>query len=88
MKLRAFVVEVVCALVLMAIGMCIGVVLDPFMNGNAEDPAEEEETERVEVEIPPIEESIVWMLNEDGSWTCIPGGPEAKSMKVCDGAVP
>lgn len=33
-------------------------------------------------EIPPIEDSPVWMLEDDGSWTCV-GEPD-----VCDGATP
>lgn len=32
-----------------------------------------------------IEDSPVWRLEDDGSWTCMPGGPEAEAMGVCDG---
>jgi hypothetical protein len=35
-----------------------------------------------------IDEAPVWVLEDDGSWTCVPGGPAAEARRVCDCAVP
>lgn len=38
-----------------------------------------------EREIRQIEESPVWVLEDDGSWTCVPGGTDPS---VCDDVEP